>query len=111
MAPDSSDKGGGFGSLPGDLFKDLITYFETTPPLSQLLEPFRIKILAQAARTEHAAANAEKVAYVVDVAVKSVSIQENLLKAKDAINSNDNDRATAMNNILTTLAALQQLWV
>ena len=109
MASDISDKGGGFGSLPGDLFDGLINYFASTPPLPAALEPFRVKTLVQLAKTEQAAANADKIPYGVDVAFKCLSIQSEFLIAKDA-NQSDNDRKDAMTNIVDALATLKTLW-
>jgi hypothetical protein len=106
----AEDKSGGFGSIPGDLFEGLIQYFDTTPPLSAALEPFRKQILVQLARTEHAAANAEKDPYGVDVVFKCLSIQSDFLTAQNAALP-DPVRAQAMNNILGTLQALKLLWV
>jgi hypothetical protein len=106
---DDSDKGGGFGSIPGDLFDDIITFFDTTPPLSAALEPFRRQTLVQLARTEHAAANAAKVPYVVDVAFKCVSLQTAFVTAKDASLA-DTVRAAAMTNVVGILKSLQGLW-
>jgi hypothetical protein len=103
-------KPGGFGSIPGDLFENLITYFATTPPLSATLEPFRLQILVQLARTEHAAANAQKDPYGVDVVFKCMSIQSDFLAAQNATLP-DAVRAQAMNNIVGTLTALRGLWV
>lgn len=105
-----SDKGGGFGSIPGDLFDGLITYFDQTPQLSATLEPFRKQILVQLARTEHAAANAEKAPYAVDVVFKCMSIQSDFLTARDA-NLPDPVRAQAMTSLVGTLTALRGLWV
>jgi hypothetical protein len=110
MAPDIGDKGGGFGSLPGDLFDGLINYFATTPPLPATLEPFRLQTLVQLAKTEHAAANAEKIPYGVDVAFKCLSIQSDLLSAQDAAQP-DAVRKQAMTNIVAALASLKGLWV
>jgi|KBSSwiStaDraftv2_1062776.scaffolds.fasta_scaffold42735_2 hypothetical protein len=107
---DSEEKAGGFGSLPGDLFTSLITYFDTTPTMTAGLEPFRHQILVQLAKTEHAAANADKSPYIVDVAFKCVSMQTDFLTATDAANP-DPVRAAAMSNILATLKALAGLWV
>jgi hypothetical protein len=104
------EKAGGFGSIPGDLFEGLIVYFGTTPPMSAALEPSRIPILMQLARTEHAAANAEKDPYGVDVVFKCISIQSDFLTAQNATLP-DPVRALAMNNILGTLQALKLLWV
>jgi hypothetical protein len=104
------DKPGGFGSLPGDLFEDLINYFDQTPPLSAALEPFRKQILVALARTEHAAANAEKAPYAVDIVFKSLSIQSEFLRARDAALP-DPVRAQAMTNIVNILIALRGLWV
>jgi hypothetical protein len=104
------DKSGGFGSLPGDLFDGLIDYFDLTPPLSAALEPFRKQILVQLARTEHAAANAEKAPYAVDVVFKCLSIQSEFLIARDAALP-DPVRAQAMTNIVNILTALRGLWV
>ena len=105
-----ADKPGGFGSIPGDLFDSLITYFDTTPPLSAALEPFRQKILVQIARTEHAAANAEKDPYGVDVVFKCLSLQSDFGTAQDTTLP-DPVRAKAMTNILGALSALKALWV
>jgi len=104
------DKSGGFGSIPGDLLDRLLTYFGTTPPLSAALEPFRLQILTQLARTEHAAANAERNPSGVDVVFKCMSIQEDFLAAQDA-GRPDSARAQAMTNLLGTLQALKLLWV
>ena len=104
-------KGGGFGSLPGDLFSDLITYFGGTASLgSSALDTQGHKVLVQLTRTEHAAANAEKSPYVVDVVFKCVSIQANYLIATDT-SKPDTVRVAAMTKIETTLTALEQLWV
>ena len=70
----AEEKGGGFGSIPGDLFESLIRYFGTTPSLSGALEAWRKQVLMQLARTEHAAANAKKDPYGVDVVFKCLSI-------------------------------------
>jgi hypothetical protein len=105
-----SEKPGGFGSIPGDLFDSLINYFDTTPPMSVTLEPLRQPILVQLAKTEHAAANAEKSPYVVDVAFKSLTMQADYLTATDA-SKPDAVRKQAMQNILATLKALAGLWV
>jgi hypothetical protein len=105
-----SDKTGGFGSIPGDLFDNIITFFDTTPPLSATLEPFRHQTLVQLAKTEHAAANAVKDAYVVDIAFKCVSIQSAFVTAKDATLA-DPVRAAAMQNVVGILTSLQGLWV
>jgi hypothetical protein len=104
------DKPGGFGSLPGDLLEDLITYFGTTPTMSATLEPSRLPILMQLARTEHAAANAEKDPSAVDVVFKCISIQKDFLAAENAALP-DAVRAQAMAEILATLQALKLLWV
>lgn len=106
----AEEKPSGFGSLPGDLFDGLITYFGTTPPLPPALEPLRLPILMQLARTEHAAANAEKDPYVVDIVFTCMSIREDLLVARDAT-SPDPVRAQAMNNILGALQGLKTRWV
>jgi hypothetical protein len=103
-------KPGGFGSLPDDLFGGLISYFDTTPPLSAALEPFRKQILVQLAKTEHAAANAKKDPYVVEVTFKCLSIQSNFEIAKDA-SLLDPVRAQAMGNIVGALTTLKTLWV
>lgn len=107
------DKGGGFGSLPGDLFENLITYFaDPKTQLSQKLEQHRLPILNQLARAEHAAANATKNPYVVDVVFKCVSIQSDFLTAKDAgAATPEQAREDAMVNIENTLHALKGLWV
>lgn len=104
------EKAGGFGSIPGDLFDGLINYFDTTPPLPATLEPFRRQILVQLARTEHAAANAQKDPYGVDVVFKCMSIQSDFLTAQDATLP-DAVRAKAMTNIVNTLKSLKTLWV
>ena len=104
-----ADKTGGFGSIPGDLFNNLIQYFDTTPTLSTTLEPFRKDILVQLAKTEHAAANAKNDPYSVDVTFKCMSIQSDYLTAIDAKQS-DPVRAQAMGNIVAVLKALQGLW-
>ena len=104
------EKAGGFGSLPGDLFDLLINYFDLTPQLSAALEPFRKQILAQLAKTEHAAANAEKDPYAVDVVFKCMSIHADFLIAQDA-GLPDPVREQAMNNIVNTLSGLKLLWV
>jgi hypothetical protein len=103
------EKSGGFGSLPGDLFDLLINYFDTTGPLAAL-EPFRKQILVQLARTEHAAANAEKDPYGVDVVFKCMQIHADFLIARDGALP-DPVRAQAMTSIVTTLNALKVLWV
>jgi hypothetical protein len=104
------EKPGGFGSIPGDLFDGLINYFDQTPPLSAALEPFRKQILVQLAKTEHAAANAKKDPYGVDVVFKCMAIQSDFLTAQNATLP-DPVRAQAMNNIVATLTALKGLWV
>jgi len=106
----ASDNSGGFGSIPGDLFDNIITFFDTTPPLSATLEPFRRQTLVQLAKTEHAAANAVKDAYVVDIAFKCVSIQLEFVTAIDAAKP-DAVRSAAMTNIVGILKSLQGLWV
>jgi hypothetical protein len=106
----ASEKGGGFGSVPGDLFDSLITFFDTTPPLSAALEPFRHQTLVQLAKTEHAAANAVKDPYVVDIAFKCVTLQSEFVTARDA-SKPDPVRSAAMTNIVGILAGLQALWV
>jgi len=105
-----ADKPGGFGSIPGELFDRLIDYFDTTPQLSATLEPFRHQILVQLAKTEHAAANADKDPYVVDIAFTCVSLQSEFLKARDATIP-DPVRQKAMTIILAILKNLQALWV
>lgn len=104
-----SDKGGGFGSIPGDLFDGLINYFDTTPPLPPALEPFRKKTLVQLAKAEHAAANTRNEPYIVDIAFKCLSIQSDFLTAQDATKP-DAVRAQAMTNIVGILGTLQTLW-
>ena len=109
---DIEGKSGGFGSIPGDLFDGLIQHFDSTPTMPSTLEPFRHEILVQLAKTEHAAANAKKLPYVVDVVFKCVSIQSNFLTAKDPDPSiPDSARKQALQNIVATLKALAQLWV
>ena len=69
-----------------------------------------MQILVQLARTEHAAANAEKDPYGVEVVFKCMSIQSNFLTARDA-SLPDPVRVLAMANIVGTLNALKLLWV
>jgi hypothetical protein len=107
MADADADKGGGFGSLPGDLFDEMIKYFETT--LSPTLEADGKKVLAQLARTEHAAANAKKAPYVVDVVFKCLSIKPLLIAAKDG-SLPDPARQQAMKDIVDILQSLKTLW-
>jgi hypothetical protein len=105
-----AEKGGGFGSIPGDLFNLLIQYYANTPPLPALLEALRLPTLVQLAKTEHAAANADKDPYGVDVVFKCISIQSDFVTAQDAALPVP-VRQQAMTSIMTTLHGLELLWV
>jgi len=105
-----AEKTGGFGSIPGDLFNLLIQYYGTTPPLPALLEALRLPTLVQLAKTEHAAANADKDPYGVDVVFKCISIQSDFVTAQDAALPVA-VRQRAMTDIMNTLHALELLWV
>jgi hypothetical protein len=105
-----AEKGGGFGSIPGDLFNLLIQYYATTPPLPAPLEALRLPTLVQLAKTEHAAANADKDPYGVDVVFKCMSIQSEFLTAQDA-NLPVPVRQQAMANVVAILTSLETLWV
>ena len=106
-----AEKTGGFGSIPGDLFNLLIQYYGNTPPLPTPLEALRLPTLVQLAKTEHAAANADKDPYGVDVVFKCISIQSDFVTAQDAALPVVPVRQQAMTNIMNTLHALELLWV
>jgi hypothetical protein len=104
-----ADKAGGFGSVPGDLFDNLTQLFDPASALPAALEPRRVETLMQLAKTEHAAANATKEPYVVDVAFKCGAIQSEYLIAKNG-NLADPVRDQAMANIVAILKSLHGLW-
>jgi hypothetical protein len=106
MPPPFSDKGGGFGSLPKELFENIVGHYEMDPTkLPKLVAEKQVAMLAELARTEHSIANAAKEPYYLDVVLAVINIEGNFKIVKNKLGT-PVDVGNAAGDLIANLKAL-----